>query len=606
MFNFFTPNPGPRQSLIRVFLRFLRWMIPVWDKALLVVLGTLVTSTMAVVGPWLGKFLVDDAFPNQDWSLLYRIFAALVALALIGRIVGTMTTVLNMYVDLRVSLALRAHFLTHLQRLSMTFYEDRPVGEHMYRAGSDIGAVMRMITDILPAALRAVYEFFLILAFTTWLDWKVTAVILLYAVPYGMVAQKIATIQRRVDRRARERWQARDAGLQEGVAGAAVVQTFGRKRYEVRRYVNLTIEGYRAAMRVFYMRIVEQQVTGRGGLLAWIKSQSVRVYFLHKVIIGDLTYGSVFPIFAYMNRLTNPIQVLIQYIQQVRIAMVPAERILETLDVLPAVSDRRGAAPMGKLRGEVAFENVSFAYEDGTPVLHDVSFSVAPGRKIALVGHSGSGKTTIANLLLRLYDPGSGRVLVDGQDLREVRSSTYQEQVGLVLQETHLFNGTVKENLLFGKPQASDAEVLAAAHLAELQHFAMGLQDGYDTDLREGTRLSGGQKQRIGIARAMIRDPGILILDEPTSSLDSATEQRIFATLNRVMQGRTTFIVSHRLGAVLNADEIFVMSEGRIVERGSHNDLMKQRGTYYQMYRLYLGLGGPQGPGPDGDQRRVA
>ena len=199
MFNYFPPpRKGVKQSLIRVFLRFLRLMIPVWDKALLVVMGTIVVSTLRVVNPWLSKFLIDDAFPNQDWNLFYRIFAAYVVLVLIQRLVGTMTTILNHYVDLRVSLALKTYFFTHLQRLSMTFYESRGIGEHMYRASADTGAVMRMITDILPATLRAVYEFILILIFTTWLDWRVSLVILIYAIPYGLVAQKIATIQRQI------------------------------------------------------------------------------------------------------------------------------------------------------------------------------------------------------------------------------------------------------------------------------------------------------------------------------------------------------------------------------------------------------------------------
>lgn len=596
---------APHPPQIRTFLRFLRWMIPVWDKAVLALLGMIIVSTLSVVGPWLSKFLVDDAFPNQDWDLLHRIFFALIALALINRVVGTMGYLLNVYIDVRVGLAMKTRFYHHLQRLSMTFHESRPIGEHMYRANADIDSVMGMVTDILPATIRAVYDFLLILAFTTWLDWRVTVVILIYAFPYAMIAQKIATIQRRLERRTRERWQERDAGLQEGVAGVAVVQTFGRRRHEVRRYTHLTIEGYKAAMRQFYVRVIEGQVTGGGGFLPWIKNQLIRVYFFHKVIVGELSYGSVFPIQSYMNRLTNPVQQLINYFQQVRVAMVPAERILETLDVAPAVTDRPGARPMPPVRGEVVFEDVHFSYEDGTPVLKGVSFSARPGQKIGIVGHSGSGKSTVVNLLLRLYDPSSGRVLVDGHDLRDVRLSTYQEQVGLVLQETHLINGTFKENLLFGKPRATEEEILKATHMADLHHFAASQEEGYDTDLGEGVKLSVGQKQQIGIARALIRDPAILILDEPTSSLDTATEQRLVQTLNRAKQGRTTFVVSHRISTVVDADLILVMSDGRIVEQGRHEDLLKRRGVYYSLYTLYFGLREEEPePEPEEDRKR--
>ena len=583
------PTPGP-PPLFRTFFSFLRWMIPVWHHAVLALLCLIIVSTLSIIGPWLSKFLIDDAFPNQDWDLLYGIFFALISLALINRFLNTASTILNAYIDVRVSLALKTHFYRHLQRLSLTFHENRPVGEHMYRANADIDAVMRMTTDILPATIRSVYEFFLILAFTAWLDWSVTVVILIYAFPYAIIAQKIATVQRRLDRRTRERWQARDAGLQEGVAGVAVVQTFGRRRHEVRRYMHLTVAGYRAAMRQFYMSLIEQQVTGGGGFLPWVKNQLIRIYFFRSVIIGDLTYGSVFPIFSYMNRLTNPVQQLINYFQQLRVSMVPAERIMETLGVPPAVTDRPGAGSMPPINGEVTFEDVHFAYEDGTPVLNGVSFSVHSGQKVGIVGHSGSGKSTVVNLILRLYDPSAGRILVDGIDLRDVRLDSYQGQIGLVFQETHLLNGTIKENLLFGKPRATDEEIQTAIHLSDLEGFVASQQNGSDSDLGEGVRLSMGQKQQIGIARALIRNPAILILDEPTSSLDTATEQRFFQTLQRAMEGRTTFIVSHRISTVVDADVILVMSEGRIVERGKHADLLKQRGVYYNLYNLYFGL----------------
>lgn len=582
---------GPSgRSQLRTFIRFLSWMIPVWDKAVLGVLGTIVLTTASVVSPWLSKFLIDDAFPNQDWLLFYRIFSATIAMALLWRIMGTMNKLLNTFIDVHVGLRLRIHFYRHLEKLSMTFHEDRPIGEHMFRAEADIGAVMWMITDTLPNGIRAVYDFILIMIFMTWLDWRVTVVILIYAVPYTMLAQKIGTWMRRLERLSRARWQDVDAGLQEGVAGAAVVQTFGRRHHEVRRYVHLVHEGYRAVMRMTYLGIVQGHIIGWGGFLPWLKTQLIHTYFFYKVILGDLSYGSVFPIFSYMGRLSNPIQQLIGMFQAVRVALVPAERILETLDVLPVVTDRPGAGRMPPIVGKVEFKNVSFAYEDGRPVLRDVSFSVEPGRKVAIVGASGAGKSTVVNLLLRLYDPTSGSILVDGRDLRDVRANSYQEQVGIVLQETYLFNGTVRENVLFGKPGATDKEVEDAARLSDLHDFVASLPDGYDTNLREGTRLSGGQKQRIGIARAIVRNPGILIMDEPTASLDSASEQRVYATLNRVGQDRTTCVVTHRLSTVMDADEILVMADGRIVERGTHADLIEQRGAYYDMYMLYFGL----------------
>ena len=584
------PGHYSGRAQLRTFIRFLWWIKPVWPQVVLALLATIVMTTAGVVGPWLQKFLVDDAFPNQDWGIFYGIFLGMIAMALLWRLMGSLNGLLNTYIDVNVGLGVRIHFYRHLEKLSMTFHENRPVGEHMFRAEADIGAVMRMVTDILPNAFRAVYDFILIMVFMTWLDWRVTVVILIYAVPYTMIAQKIGTWMRRLERRSRARWQEVEAGLQEGVAGSAVVQTFGRRSHEVRRYVHLVHEGYRAVMRMRYLGIVQGHVIGWGGFLPWLKTQAIQAYFYYRVIIGELSYGSVFPIFSYMDRLANPIQQLIYMFQEVRVALVPAERILETLDVLPVVTDRPGARAMPPVKGKVEFKNVSFAYEDGRPVLHDINFSVEPGRKIGIVGHSGSGKSTVVNLLLRLYDPSSGQVLVDGHDLRELRMNTYQEQVGLVLQETFLFNGTIRENVLFGRPDATHEEAEEAGRMADLDDFVASHEEGYDTNLDEGKRISGGQKQRIGIARAMIRDPGILIMDEPTSSLDGPSERRVYATLNKVGEGRTTFIVSHRLSTVMDADEIFVMADGRIVERGTHEELIELRGNYYDMYVLYFGL----------------
>jgi ABC-type multidrug transport system fused ATPase/permease subunit len=578
-----------RRSELQVFLLFLRWMLPVWPKALLVLVLSLLAATLSVLPPWLNKFLVDEAIPNQNWKIFYAVFLGGVALDLMNRVSGTVRSIINKYIDLRVNRTIKRRFFEHLQHLSMTFLENRPVGEHMYRASTDIDAVMAMITDILPEALDKIYQFVLILVFTTFLSPVVTVIILLYSLPYAFLAHWVATKVRRLDRAQRERWQARDAGLQEGLAGVDTIKVYGRRRHEVSRQVALTIDGYRANQRLWWTRIVFQNHL-INGLLPFVKTTAVRAYFLRQVILGHLTYGSVFPIVDYMNRLANPIQQLIGYFQQVRVAMVPAERILETLDVRARVTEQPGARLMPPLRGEVRFENVSFQYENGRGVLDNLSFEVRRGQKIAIVGHSGAGKSTIASLLLRLYDPTAGRVLVDGIDLRDVKLRSYQQQVGLVLQDTHTFRGTVRENLHFSNPHATEEDILRAAKLADIHELIMSLPNGYDEMLGEGSNFSVGEQQRLGIARALLRNPAILLLDEPTSSLDSQTERRVQETLRKAAEGRTTILISHRLNTVLDADEIWVMDRGRIVERGTHSELLAKRGHYCRMYSLYFGL----------------
>jgi ABC-type multidrug transport system fused ATPase/permease subunit len=577
-----------QRSEREVFFHFLRHMRPYWRKSGLILLANLVLVTISVIPPWFGKFLIDDAFPNKNWGLFFGIFASMLAMDLFGRVIGTMNNILNSYIDIRVALDLRRHFFYHLMRLSMSFIHNRPVGEHMYRTTSDVDAMVDMITDVMPNCIRALYEFGLILLFTAFIDPVITALVLLYMIPYTGLAYKFANIRRSLDREAREKWQKRDAGLQEGIAGITVIKSFGRRRYEVRRYMHLNLEGQRVGIRQYFVGLLQGQFIGN--ILPWAKGTLLWVYFARQVILGELTFGLVWPMLDYMNRLTNPLQAIIDNFNRARIAMIPAERLFQTLDVAPAVVERPDARRMPKLNGAVVFDNISFQYEEGRPVLQEVTFAVEPGRKIAVVGPSGAGKSTIVNLLLRLHDPTSGQVLVDGDDLRDVRLDTYQQQVGLVMQETYLFGGTIRENLLFANPYATEEEMDQATRLAGVYDWIKAQPDGYDQDLREGASISIGQKQRIGIARAILRNPRLLILDEPTSSLDSKTEEHIVRTLREVAKGRTTFIVSHRLNTVIDADEILVMDEGRIVQRGTHVELVAVPGVYRELYQLYYGL----------------
>jgi ABC-type multidrug transport system fused ATPase/permease subunit len=445
-----------------------------------------------------------------------------------------------------------------------------------------------MVTDLIPALIRAVYEFGLILVFTSFLDWRVTVLVLLYAIPYSVLAHWIASVQRRIDRDARRRWQRYDAGVQEGIAGVMVIKAFARRRFELYRYMRLLINAWRQSQKNFWMGALRAHTIS--SLLPWIKSQGLRIWFYRMVIKGEVSYGSIFPILSYMNRLTTPIQQIVDYLQEIRVALIPAERILETIDVMPAVADKPGARKMPPLQGEVLFENVSFNYEDGRPVLHDVSFSARTGQRIAIVGHSGSGKSTVVNLLLRLYDPIHGRVCIDGIDLRDVTQASYQQQLGLVMQDTYLFGGTIRMNLLFSNAYATDADMERAASLAQIHDWIVHQPHGYDTDLSEGNKLSIGQKQRLGLARAVLRDPKLLLFDEPTSSLDSPTEHKLMETFAEACKGRTAIWVSHRLNTITEADEILVMDKGAIVERGTHAELVARGGSYTRLWRAYFAL----------------
>ena len=583
------PDVEPEKvHLWQTFFKFLRILIPYWDKVVLLVMLVTAASITGMLWPWLGKFFVDEALPNQDHKLYWTIIWAGNALILCNWFFWRLNWFFTRYIDLWVLSDLQSRFFDHLVRLSMTFMQNRPVGEHIFRAGSDIWGVMYMITDLLPQFLEAIIQFIIILLALSYLDWRVAAIVILFMIPYGAVVHWMANLLRRFDRERRERWQVSTAVLQDGVAGKMVVKSFARRRFEVKKFLAANITAWRTQMKFQYTRIMQNHLAGRWGFVPWIKSWLIRSWFFRECILGHITYGSLFPIFSYMNRLGNPIQRVINMFQSLRVAMIPAERIMQTLDVAPVVTNMPGARAMPPIRGRVQFRDVHFQYEEDVPVLRGLNFTVERGQKAAFVGHSGAGKSTILNLILRLYDPQQGQVCVDDTDIRTVRMESLQQQVGLVFQETYLFVGSIRDNILFAHPRATEEEIWKAIRLADLEEFVKSHPDGLDTDLHEGTALSGGQKQRLGIARAIVRDPQLLILDEPTSSLDADTEDRVLETLKKAMVGRTTLIISHRLPTVIDADTIFAMDMGQVVESGSHDELMALNGYYNQLYTLYF------------------
>lgn len=577
------------RRLWQTFFKFLRVLLPYWDKVVLIVGLVCVNICISVFSPWIGKILVDEALPQRDWNLFWiLIWTSILLLTLGRRCVSLPQRFFARYIDLWVLSELRTRFFEHQLRLSMTYMEDKPVGEHVYRASSDVHSVMFMITDLLPLLLESFFEFFLVMALLSYLDWRLTLLVAIFMVPYTGIAHWVASLVRRWDREHRAKDQKALSVLQEGVSGAMVVKTFARRGHEVHKYMSAVIDAFRVGMKKRYAWMVKGYLVGNGGLAPWLMNWAVRAWFFSEAVLGHITYGSLLPIFNYMNRFRNPIQRIINLVQQLRVSMVPAERLMETLELNPAIVDRPGAPKMPPLQGAVRLESVDFAYEREVPVLRGIDLDIRRGQRVALVGHSGSGKSTVAKLLMRMYDPLAGRVLLDGRDLREVRQESVQRQLGLVFQETFLFIGTIRDNILFANPRASDGEIWEALRMADLEEFVRELPDGLDTDMQEGTSLSGGQKQRLGIARALVRDPKLLILDEPTSSLDSETEARVMNTIKKAMEGRTTVMISHRLPTIVDADVIHAMKDGQVVESGSHAELMSRGGYYRDLYTLYF------------------
>ena len=570
------------------FFKFLTIMKPYWDKLVLIVLLVCCTTITRLLWPWMGKMIVDDAIPNKDWTLFWILVAANIGLMLFNKLFWFLNQLFIKYIDLWVLADLKSRFFEHQVRLSMSYLESKQVGEHVYRANADVWSVMFLVTDLLPRLLEAIFEFFLLLLLLSYLDWRVTVLVALTMIPWTIILHIVTTFIRKFDREARAKWQNVDAILQDGVAGKTVVKTFARRRWEVYKYMCANIDSYRVEIKKRYTNILKGQLIGNWGLLPWLMGWGVRAWFFKEVVLGHMTYGSLLPIFNYMNRFRNPIQHIIYLIQRLRVCMVPAERLSQTINLSPKVLNKPKAKNIPEIKGEVEFNRVDFGYEKGVPILNKLDFKIEPGKKIAFVGHSGAGKSTVLKMLLRLYDPQSGEVKIDGHDVRDVRMESIQQQVGLVLQNTYLFIGTIRDNLLFSNPQATDEVIWNALELSDLADFVRALPDGLDTDMHEGTSLSGGQKQRLGIARAMVRDPKLFLLDEPTSSLDSETEAHVQATLRKAREGRTTILISHRMPTVIDSDIIHLMDAGKIVESGTHEELMAKRGGYYDLYTLYF------------------
>jgi subfamily B ATP-binding cassette protein MsbA len=376
------------------------------------------------------------------------------------------------------------------------------------------------------------------------------------------------------------------------VAGVQTVKAFARQHHELRKFVSRHVAMFRMGILACWVGQLNAVMFGfifAEGIMPWIKSTILRLYAYYRIIFAQMPVGVALVTLWYSDIVTNPITNMINLFGQIRLALIPAERVLETMSVEPMVADRPSAAKAPAVQGALAFENVRFAYDERGDVLSDLNLRVRPGETVGIVGPSGAGKSTLAKLALRLYDPTAGRVLMDGWDIAGVKGETYRDQVGTVMQETYLFAGSIRDNLLFGKPDATDAEIAEAIKGADLEDFIAELPEGLDTNLAEGTRLSGGQKQRIGIARALIRRPQLMILDEPTASLDSTTEYEVMQTLWKVMAKRTTLIISHRLALVRPVDRIVVMDQGRIVEEGSHDELVARGGLYAELWAEQYG-----------------
>jgi ABC-type multidrug transport system fused ATPase/permease subunit len=551
-------------------------------RTALSIVSLLAATATALAPPFLSKYAVDEGIRRHDLAALWWIVAIFLVAGLLNWAMSYAQTYLTGWVGERILADLRNSLFRHLQQLSLGFFERNRAGVIISRLTNDVEAIDQLVTDGVTSLVQNTLTLLgtAILLFV--LDWRL-ALATLAVIPLMSVATAIFRVRSaRAYRAVRERLGLVTATLAEDIAGMRVVQAFTREQASVRNFRAVS-ERYRdsnmqtVVLNGLYFPFVD--------LLSTFALAVVLGYGGHLYFNGSVTLGTLFAFLLYVQNFFDPVQQLSQLYNTFLSATAALDKIMEVMDEQPEVVDAPGADELPPVAGDVAFEQVRFGYGDGPDVLHDLDLSVVAGTTVALVGHTGAGKSTIAKLLARFYDPRDGRVTIDGHDLRDVTQASLRRQLGIVPQEGFLFAGTVTENIAFGRPDASPDEVVRAAQAVGAHDFILRLEDGYETQLQErGSRLSLGQRQLIALARGLLADPRILILDEATSSVDIGTEQKIEEALRLLLAGRTAFIIAHRLSTIRDADLIVVLEYGRVVEQGTHDELLARRGLYTSLY----------------------
>jgi len=564
--------------------RLLQYIRPYLKRLGLAIVCIVVAAACNLYLPWIIKDMVDKVLADKDMVMLYVICVSIVVVFLIRGIFYYGQSYLVSYIGQKVVIDVREVMFRKFQRMPMAYFDKHQTGETMSYITNDVSAIQSALVDQLIEMVTEGSILIGSIVMMVYLDWKLS---LLTLIVIPLVGQAMKIFGRKLKRNGtviQERAADITSLLQESISSIRVVKSFVREEYEIKRFIDQNILNFQAAMKNVQLTSL---LTPTVEFLAAVSVTFIVGFGGYEVVNGEMTAGALVAFLTYAVNLANPVKRLARVYGNLQRAMAAVDRVFAVIDLPEPIRDKEGAKELPKIEGHVKVEHVTFGYKEGVNALEDVSLEVKPGQMIAFVGPSGAGKSTIANLIPRFYEINGGAISIDGQDIRDVTVSSLREQIGIVPQETMLFSTTVMENIRYGRLDATDEEVIEAAKAANADVFIRELPQGYDTPIGErGLNLSGGQRQRMSIARAILKNPRILILDEATSALDTESEKIVQSALDSLMVGRTSFVIAHRLSTIFNADQIYVIDGGRIKEHGTHEELLAKNGLYSHLYNI--------------------
>ncbi len=564
--------------------RLLAYMRPYLHRLFLAVIFIVLAASANLYLPWIIKDMIDDVLAAKNMMMLNVIAVSIVVVFIFRGIFYYGQSYLVSYIGQRVVIDVREVLFRKFQRMPISYFDKHQTGETMSYLTNDVNAMQSALVDNLIEMVTEGAILIGSLAMMVYLDWKLS---LLTLVVIPLVGQAMKVFGRRIKVTGtviQERLADITSLLQESISSIRVVKSFVREEYEIERFCRQNELNFQAAMKNVQLTSL---LTPTVEFLAAVAVTFIVWFGGYEVVNGEITAGALVAFLTYAVNLANPVKRLSRVYGNLQKAMAAVDRVFDVLDLEETVRNRPGAIDLPATQGHVSVKNVTFEYKPGSPALQHVSLEVAPGQMIAFVGPSGAGKSTIANLIPRFYDVTEGEILIDGHDIRDLTVESLRQQIGIVPQETMLFSSTVRENIRYGRLDATDEEVEEAAKAANADVFIRELPEGYDTQIGErGLNLSGGQRQRISIARAILKNPRILILDEATSALDTESEKVVQAALDKLMVGRTSFVIAHRLSTIFEANQIYVIDSGQIREHGTHEELLEKGGLYSNLYHI--------------------